>query len=305
MRQIGTIAEHKQAERFVHFLAAQHIEATLRPLQDTGYAVWVVEEDRVDTARQQLEAFLARPDDQRFDVARVHQPRGARRFLLRRTPPERSRFIDVRTEIFRGRRLSTARVTWLCIFVSVAATLLSYMPALTPLTYKLYFSELLGRSFPEIRAGQVWRLVTPIFLHGGMLHLVFNMLWLYQLGGQIEAQESRRYFAVMVLVLAIICNTGQYVVSGPLFIGMSGVVYGLLGYIWMMTRFQMATLYVLSQQTVLFMLMWLGLCLAHVIPNVANTEHILGLLVGVAWGFVRSGGWSQMRRRRRFRKQLS
>ena len=108
-------------------------------------------------------------------------------------------------------------------------TLLANLPAFAPLTAKLYFSEYLGTSFPEIRAGQVWRLVTPIFLHAGVLHLVFNMLWLYQLGGQIEAQESSGYFAVMVLVLAVICNTGQYVVSGPLFIGMSGVVYGLLG----------------------------------------------------------------------------
>jgi GlpG protein len=297
MRQIGNITEKEQAERFVHFLAAQHIDAALRAVQDTGYAVWVIEEDRVDTARQHLEAFLASPDDRRFAVARAH--------TLLRTPTERSRVIDVRTDIFRGRYMSTGPVTVFFIIVSVVVTLLSSMPALTPLTAKLYFSAYFGTSFPEIRAGQVWRLVTPIFLHAGVLHLVFNMLWLYQLGGQIEAQESSGYCAVMVLVLAVICNTGQYVVSGPLFVGMSGVVYGLLGYIWMMTRFQIGTLYLLSQQTVMFMLIWLGLCLVHIIPHVANTEHILGLLVGVVWGFLRSGGWSQMRRRRRFRQQLS
>jgi GlpG protein len=109
----------------------------------------------------------------------------------------------------------------------------------------------------------------------------------------------------MVLVLAILCNTGQYIVSGPLFVGMSGVVYGLLGYIWMMTQFQVPTLYILSPQTVMFMLIWLGLCLVGIIPNVANTEHVVGLLIGVAWGFVRSGGWGRMQRRRRLHKQLS
>src|SRR2546430_12797278 len=189
MRHIGNIAEKRQAERFVHFLAAQHIEAELRTLQDTGYAVWVFEEDHVDTARYELEAFLVRPGDQRFNIAKGHEPRVGRRFLLRRTPSDRSRFIAVRTDIFRGRRLSTGRVTCFFIAVSVAVTLLSHIPALTPLTSKLYFSEFFGTSFREIRAGQVWRLVTPIFLHGGMLHLVFNMLWLYQLGGQIEAHE--------------------------------------------------------------------------------------------------------------------
>jgi GlpG protein len=275
MRHIGTIADNKQAERFVHFLASQHIEAALRADQGTEYEVWVLEEDRVAAARQHLAAFLARPDDKRFTVAKTHQ--------LRRTPSEHSRVINVRTDIWRGWHRLTAPVSIFCIVVSVAATLLAYMPALAPLTYKLYFSEFFGRSFPEIRAGQVWRLITPIFLHAGVLHLVFNMLWLYQLGGQIEAHESSGYFAVMVLVLAIFCNTGQYVVSGPLFVGMSGVVYGLLGYIWMMTRFQMATLYVLSQQTVMFMLIWLVLCLVHIIPHVANTglDHGMGHLASM------------------------
>ncbi|HSX81611.1 MAG TPA: hypothetical protein VLQ80_23985, partial [Candidatus Saccharimonadia bacterium] len=83
MRHIGTIAEQKQAERFVHFLASQQIEATLRPLQEAGYDVWVFDEERVATAREQLAAFLAMPADPRFDVARGHQPRGARRFWPR------------------------------------------------------------------------------------------------------------------------------------------------------------------------------------------------------------------------------
>ena len=305
MRHIGHIAEQKQAERFVDFLASQHIEAALRPLQETGYDVWVLDEEHVATARQQLETFLAMPDDPRFDGAKGPQARVARRFFQPRTPADRARSINVRTEIFRRRGLSPVPVTGFFIGISVAVTLLAHVPALTPVISKLYFSAYLGQAFPEIRAGQVWRLVTPIFLHGGLLHLVFNMLWLYQLGAQIEAQESSHYFAVMVVVMAISCNTAQYLVSGPLFVGMSGVVYGLLGYLWMMTRFQAATGYLLSQQTVLFMLMWLGLCLVGLIPHVANTEHVVGLLIGVAWGYMRSGGWRQMRRRRRFRKQLS
>ncbi len=305
MRQIGTIAEQKQAERFVHFLASQQIEAQVRPLQETGYAVWVFDEERVATARQQLETFLATPDDARFDVAQGHQPRVARRFLQHRTPADRAQYIHVRTSIFRRWGLSSIPVTCLFIGISVAVTLLAYVPALTPVLSKLYFSAYFGTAFPEIRAGQVWRLVTPIFLHGGLLHLLFNILWLYQLGGQIEAYESSRSVAVMVLVFASICNTAQYIVSGPLFVGMSGVVYGLLGYIWMMRRFQVGTRYMLSEQTVTFMLLWLGLCLIGIIPHVANTEHVVGLLLGVVWGFVRSGGWSQMRRRRRWRKQLS
>src|SRR5436853_6595538 len=97
MRHIGTIAEQKQAERFVHFLASQQIEATLRPLQETGYDVWVLDEERVATARQQLETFLAMPDAPRFDGAKGPPSRVARRFLQPRAPADRARSSDVRT----------------------------------------------------------------------------------------------------------------------------------------------------------------------------------------------------------------
>ena len=117
-----------------------------------------------------------------------------------------ARYIDVRTEIFRRRGLSPIPVTCWFIGASVALTLLAHLPALTPVISKLYFSASLGKAFPEIRAGEVWRLVTPIFLHGRLLHLLFNMLWLYQLGGQIETQESSRSVAVMVLIFAIITS---------------------------------------------------------------------------------------------------
>src|SRR5262249_27422424 len=153
-------------------------------------------------------------------------------------------------------------------------------------TRLLYFSEYMGRSFPEISDGQVWRLVTPIFLHGGWLHLLFNMLWLFELGGMIEILEGPRKLATLMLVLAVLATTAQYMLSGPSFLGMSGVVYGLLGYVWMMSRHHAGTRYVMPTQTVYFMLVWLVVCLVGIIPNVANAEHVVGFVVGTAWGFL-------------------
>jgi GlpG protein len=84
--------------------------------------------------------------------------------------------------------------------------------------------------------------------------------------------------------------------------GMSGVVYGLLGYIWMMSKYKAGTQYGLPQQTVGFMLIWLVICLIGLIPNVANTQHVVGLLLGVTWGFLRSGRLSELRRQAKFKR---
>ena len=69
---------------------------------------------------------------------------------------------------------------------------------------------------------------------------------------------------------------------------MSGVVYGLLGYIWVKGKFDPASGLFLNSQTAVMMLVWFFLCLAKIIPNVANTVHAAGLIVGLAWGFISS-----------------
>src|SRR5262249_30186577 len=97
-------------------------------------------------------------------------------------------------------------------------------------------------SLPEIRHGEVWRLITPIFIHFGVLHIVFNMLWLRDLGSMIEGRQSSTYLVLLVVVIAAGSNLGQfYFGHGPAFGGMSGVVYGLLGYIWLRGKFDPAS----------------------------------------------------------------
>ena len=79
--------------------------------------------------------------------------------------------------------------------------------------------------------GQYWRLVTPIFLHFGWLHIVFNMLWLWELGRRIERAVGSMHLLMVTFFIGIASNLWQ-AESTPLagFGGMSGVVYGLLAY---------------------------------------------------------------------------
>ena len=143
-------------------------------------------------------------------------------------------------------------------------------------------------TLPEIRHGEVWRLFTPIFIHLSPLHILFNMLWLRDLGSMIEGRQSSLHLLILTLVIAGCSNLAQCYTSGPVFGGMSGVVYGLLGYIWMRGKFDPASGLYVHPSTVWMMIIWFFACLIGIIPHVANAAHAAGLVIGMAWGYLSS-----------------
>jgi GlpG protein len=125
-----------------------------------------------------------------------------------------------------------------------------------------------------------------MFVHFGLPHLFFNMLWMLDLGTMIERRQSTARLCVLVLVIAALSNFGQYVIGGPVFGGMSGVVYGLIGYIWLRGKFDLTSGLFLHSSTVMMAVLWFVLCLVGVIPHVANAAHSVGFGVGIFWGYL-------------------
>ncbi|GIX29541.1 MAG: rhomboid family intramembrane serine protease [Porticoccaceae bacterium] len=153
-----------------------------------------------------------------------------------------------------------------------------------------------------LAAGEYWRLVTPAFLHFGIFHVAFNGLWLWEFGRRIEAVAGGTALLAMVLALAVASSLSQYLWSGPsLFGGMSGVVFGLLGYLWVHQRLCPRHEYQLPPGLVVLMVGWLLVCATGVVDlfvrgGIANAAHVGGLLAGAALGAV--GGWRAAGRRR-------
>nr|WP_110687891.1 rhomboid family intramembrane serine protease [Salinicola aestuarinus] len=148
----------------------------------------------------------------------------------------------------------------------------------------------LGHTFAS---GQLWRLVTPALLHFGWMHIVFNMLWLWYFGRQIEAIQGWRWLAPIVLVAAVGSNLAQYATGTVLFGGMSGVDYALLGYVWLLSRLRPGSGYFVPQMLVVFMLIWMVFTMTDMagavgFGNVANEAHLGGLLVGLVVGGIAS-----------------
>ena len=200
---------------------------------------------------------------------------------------------------FRPAPLRLGPLTVVLMAISGVVALLSKLGENRDFVDKLLISPGLaddaGAPLPEIFGGQFWRLLTPIFLHFGIMHLVFNMLWLKDLGTVIERLSGTRSLFGLVLVSGLLSNLGQFAFAGPFFGGMSGVVYALLGYVWMKSRFDPASRYHLEKQTVIMMIGWFFLCMTGLIGHVANYAHGFGLVVGMVWGFVSAKSCSARR----------
>jgi GlpG protein len=154
-----------------------------------------------------------------------------------------------------------------------------------------FITEYLNAGLPEIASGQLWRLITPIFIHFAWFHLLFNGIWMWQLGSVVEKRLGPWDLATLVVVIGIGSNVAQFLSTGPLFGGLSGVVYGLLGYFWVQGRFNPRFGLALNNVVVYLMLGWFVLCWIGVIPNVANWAHTAGLVLGMAaaWGSYKLG----------------
>ena len=146
------------------------------------------------------------------------------------------------------------------------------------------YRALLFPSSLEGLASQPWRLITPMLLHFSILHIIFNLLWWADLGRLIERHQSSAQLLLVTLVTAGISNVAQFLHSGPLFGGLSGVVYGLLGYLWIYGRLNPGAGYALRREIVLFMLAWMVICFVGLSSVVANAAHLAGLVSGCLLG---------------------
>jgi GlpG protein len=303
MRQIAILQE-QTARTFADYLLTLKIRTQLLP-DEGGTAVWVCDEDQVSRARQELAEFQTNPADTRYRSA------GAVADSLRKQEAHLEKSYRKRQESFRRKmqNLGVARapVTIALLLISIGLTLATHFGRWdSPLLQYLFMAsfEIKGNwitwhYLSEIASGQVWRLVTPIFVHLNVIHLVFNMMMLVSLGAAVELRRGWVHMILLVLVLAIGSNLVQYYLGhpsfenwppsfqpSPFFGGMSGVLYGLFGYAWMKSRYESHLGLYMPRETALAMIVWFVLCLTGVLGSIANGAHAGGLFLGLLIGFV-------------------
>jgi GlpG protein len=279
MRMIGHLKSEASARTFGGYLSSLEIRNMVEP-DSEGWAVWIYSEDQIEKGYQALTDYIKNPADRNFqqgaDSAAAEEIRQQK---------EQAAFAKrVRTPDQIWHRSDTAPVTLFLIGASVCVTLFCGLnPSFANVRW-LLISEGGPVFLQEVRSGQIWRLITPIFIHFGPTHLIFNMLVLWDLGRMIEMTQGSKRMALLTVVLGIGSNIGQYVFGNPFFGGMSGVLYGMLGFIWMRSYSEPGSGLGVSPMTLGILLVWFFLCLFQIIPGVANGTHVTGLVMGMIWG---------------------
>lgn len=155
-----------------------------------------------------------------------------------------------------------------------------------------------AKLFTKIQNGEIWRVVTPTILHVEFLHLLFNMLWLWMLGKMMEKNMKSFNYILFIAVTAVITNTLQYIVTGPFFMGFSGVVAAMAGYIWIRKKIAPWEIYSIDFGTLIFLWVFIFgmfalqvvaffLQILHIVSfqlNIANTAHVSGVFLGMLLG---------------------
>ncbi|HEY7315326.1 MAG TPA: rhomboid family intramembrane serine protease [Gemmataceae bacterium] len=307
MRQLATLPDAQTARIFTDYLLTLQIHSKLEQEPD-GWVIWVRDEDELPRARQELEEFNRNPSDPRYASSQnVANNLRQRRKQEDAAYHRRQNRFNRRMSSPLGTGTITLGLIVICILVSVLSgggddPRIVQELSIAPYRFLEGGVELFGLG-PTLQ-GQIWRLVTPIFLHFGIWHLLFDMYMLYYLGGAIEMRRGPLRYLALVLVLAVLSNLVQYyfghpVLDGrelkwvhlPFFGGMSGVNYGLFGYMLMKARFQPELGLRLDPSTAVLLMVWLMACMTPFFPSiigsgVANGAHLGGLIAGMIFGYV-------------------
>ena len=143
----------------------------------------------------------------------------------------------------------------------------------------------LGASLPlAFNIGQPWRFITAIFLHGSILHIVFNMWVLMDIGPMVEEQ----YGSARYLFLYIVTGIGGYILSsfmGHNSVGASGSLLGLIGVLLAATTGRTSLAAQSLRSSLIRWLIYIGV-LGLIMRGTDNFAHLGGVATGYLLGRV-------------------
>ncbi|MGN0143531.1 MAG: rhomboid family intramembrane serine protease [Clostridium sp.] len=144
---------------------------------------------------------------------------------------------------------------------------------------------LLGAKYgPLIYSGEIWRLITCAFLHGGILHIACNMYMLYIIGPQIEQIYGKVRYIIIYLISCITSSALSLAINpDTISVGASGGIFGLMGSLLVFALIERKNIN--KEYTIgLIKTIGINLVIGLVVINIDNAAHIGGFLGGAILG---------------------
>lgn len=268
MIRLISLNQPRMAQAFIDYMASRQIDIKLMPEGEGQFALWLVDDQHQVEAEAELKMFLSEPNDTKYQAASWDMAESRTNHFRYHSPSVMS-MIKAKAGPF------TLAIMAACIGIFI----LQQFGAGQPVFDALHFPAFAGQEW------QVWRWVSHALLHFSIMHIAFNLLWWWQLGGDIEQRLGSGKLLQLFVFSAALSGIGQFWVEGANFGGLSGVVYALVGYIWLMGYRAPEKGLLMPKPLIGFMLVWLVLGFVQPFMAIANTAHLVGLLAGVMLGW--------------------
>lgn len=276
MQLLTTLNNPRAAQAFIDYMAAHKIEIQMMPDASDQFCLWVLHDQDIESAQAELQAFLQNPYHEKYQAA-SWEIADQKRPQFHYASPNLLSLIKAKAGVF------TLLIMALCIIIFALQTFGAGEAIFSALHFPAQASQ----------QWQVWRWVSHALLHFSVMHIAFNLLWWWQFGGDLEQRLGSVTLIKLFLVSAILSGAGQYWVEGANFGGLSGVVYALAGYLWIIGQRAPQLGLSLPRSLMGFMLIWLVLGYVQPFMAIANTAHLAGLISGVVLAWIDSKRYQQ------------
>ena len=306
MRYLAQIEGKQRAEAFVAYLLTQSIATHIEGVagNEQLWEVWIRDEDAIARAQAELEQFNTNPKDAKYSAAVTE----ARQIIKQKQEAAKAAAKNIKQVNYRspnaltGGRIPPLTMTLLAISIVVSLltnfmrpakdyklghTMIDKLSFVSPLAYENSGHD----PAASLRRGEVWRAVTPVFLHGSPIHLAMNMFVLVMLGRITERLVGTPRYALMILLLAALpmllaCLMPRSLDGSPFTVGISGVVYGLAAYLWIVSMQRPELGFRIPTSMIALLLIVIALGFSGMIPQLSNWGHLGGFVVGLALAMV-------------------
>lgn len=268
MIRLVALNNPRVAQSFIDYMASRQIDIVMMPEGEGQFALWLKQPEHQIEVEAELALFIKNPRDQKYQAASWQ------------VADSRTQQFEYHSPSFIAQiKAKAGPLTLGIMLVCLAIYAMQILGFGRPIFQSLHFPATLEQKW------QLWRWISHALLHFSIAHIAFNLLWWWQFGGDIEKKVGSFKLLQLFLLSAAFSGAAQYWVEGANFGGLSGVVYALMGYLWVIGWRCPEKGLSIPRPLVIFMLGWLVLGFIQPFMAIANSAHLAGLITGCVLAF--------------------